>query len=281
MSVSLKGRSIVSDVSLSLESGTVCALLGHNGAGKTTLLRALVGLIKPSTGRVSYDAEPVAVFENPRYPSDVTVRQILEHHSRRTGVVANEAIIEALGVARLLDKRGNALSAGMRQRLSLVIGTMSRASVLLIDEPTLGLDLQGTRQLMAMVRDLSSRGYAVVLSSHDLAELEGVCQYIVCMREGRTTYSGTVRDAAAAVIAPSQVIRTTDDDAAFRALAQARVPVSQVAGGLRLECSASLAATFKRIESVAAVLEVTVERGLFSRVYDKYASLPDAEGYAR
>lgn len=273
--VALRGKSIISGVSLALDSGSVCALLGHNGAGKTTLLRALVGFIRPTAGRVVCDTEPVAIFENPRFPGDVTVRELLQHHSKRTGMAPDGDAAEAMGISRLLDKQGNALSAGMRQRVSLVIGTMSGARVILIDEPTLGLDPQGTKQLMGVVRSLSARGYSVLLSSHDLAGLEGVCENVICMREGSVTFSGSVRHAAATVAVPSHIVRTTDDEGALRALSRLQIPATRVAGGLRLAREGDLAGTFKQIESVASILEVTVERGLFLRVYDEYASLPD------
>jgi ABC-type multidrug transport system ATPase subunit len=275
VTVSRLRREIVRDASFAVHSGAVHALLGHNGAGKTTLLRAMCGVVATSRGRVVQADEPAVLFAHSRLPRETTAAQVLEYRRRVRGRSRADvaAVAERTGVAGFLDRPSAALSTGMAQRVGIAAALVDDAATLVLDEPTTGLDPQGVAGLLGLVVGLRTEGRTVMICSHDLSQLELVCDEVTCLRDGRVTVTGPV-DAVAATVAPAgHVLRTADDTRARTLLAAAGFASTATPRGLRVGPEVGLTDALLVLRGLD-VRESTVERGLFARVYDRYASAP-------
>jgi ABC-2 type transport system ATP-binding protein len=222
----------VDDVDLTVEHGDVYGFLGPNGAGKTTTLRMLLGLIRPSSGVArlfgrdplregARALEGVAGFvEAPRFYPYLSGRRNLEMLAAFDGGEARRRIDAALDTVDLADRqrdRVGGYSHGMRQRLGIAAALIRAPRLLLLDEPTTGLDPAGMRDMRALVKRLSAEGITVLLSSHLLAEVEEVCDRVAIARRGRIIFEGRLDDVRASAHA-GYGLRTTDDERALALL---------------------------------------------------------------
>ncbi len=213
-------------VDLAVRSGTVHGLVGPNGAGKTTLLAALFGLVLPQEGEVRLfgrtrgDAGPgwldgVGGFiEAPRFYPYLTGRQNLRALARLDagGPAGVDDLLEAVGLAGAAgDQRARGYSLGMRQRLGLAAALLRRPRLLILDEPTNGLDPEGVRDVRAMIRRLAAEGAAVLLSSHDMTQVEELCDTVTVLSRGRVAFDGPVAALRAQAPAAAWLLRTSDD----------------------------------------------------------------------
>jgi len=259
----------VDDVDLTVGAGVVYGYLGPNGAGKTTSLRMLLGLIRPDAGSVKlFGRDPlvdgaraldgVAGFvEAPRFYPYLSGRRNLELVAALDGGGAGARIGEALDTvelsARAKDRVGG-YSHGMRQRLGIAAALVRDPRLLLLDEPTTGLDPGGMRDMRRLVRRLAGQGITVLLSSHLMGEVEELCDRVAIVRTGRVVYEGSLPDLLAST-AGRYALRTTDDMRAA-ALAAERPGVTDVRfadGGLTLTAEA---------EAVAALSVALGEAGI-------------------
>ena len=222
----------VDHVDLNVRAGDVYGFLGPNGAGKTTTLRMALGLITPSEGMVElFGRDPmrqgaaalegVAGFvEAPRFYPYLTARKNLEMLAALDGGGARERIEEVLAVVELTprakDKVGG-FSHGMRQRLGIAASLLRRPRLLILDEPATGLDPAGMRDMRGLIRRLAQEGITILLSSHQLPEVQELCDRVAIVDSGRVVYEGALAELRRQGGA-SYRLRTTDD---ARALALA------------------------------------------------------------
>jgi ABC-2 type transport system ATP-binding protein len=215
----------VDHVDLTVEPGDVYGYLGPNGAGKTTSLRMLLGLIRPTAGEARlFGRDPliegvralegVAGFvEAPRFYTYLPGRANLELLARLDGGDALARIDEALDIVDLTsrgrDKVGG-YSHGMRQRLGIAGALIRNPRLLLLDEPATGLDPAGMRDMRALIQRLAAEGITVLLSSHQLAEVEELCNRVAIVRSGRIIYEGTIANLKASG-GERYRLSTTDD----------------------------------------------------------------------
>jgi len=215
----------IDGLDLDVAPGQVHGLVGPNGAGKTTLLRILFGLVAPDAGTVSLlghepaeagerPTEGVGGFvEEPRFYPYLTARRNLELMADLDGG-GDARIDEVLSTVRLddqADRKVGGFSSGMRQRLGLAASLLRRPRLLLLDEPTVGLDPTGARDMLSVVKTLSADGVTVVVSSHNMSELEGVCDGVTVMRDGRSVWHGSMERLRAESPAPAHRLETSDD----------------------------------------------------------------------
>jgi ABC-2 type transport system ATP-binding protein len=210
-------RTAVDQLSFSARPGDVVGLLGPNGAGKTTTIRLLSTVLEPGSGSYSVagvsSRQPAEIRrkvgvlpESAGYPSYVSGRDYLRYHARLFGLSRQNAnalatrLLDEVGLSdRALDRIGT-YSRGMRQRLGIARSLVNEPVVVLLDEPTLGLDPAGQRQVLAIVRRIASeRGATVVLSTHTLPEVEQVCSSVLILANGKVLVSGTVDEVTRAV----------------------------------------------------------------------------------
>jgi ABC-2 type transport system ATP-binding protein len=221
----------VDGVDLAVPEGQVHGLLGANGAGKTTLLRLLFGLIAPDAGTVtllgrrlggagSAALDNVGGFvEEPTFYPYLSGAANLTLLARLDGGDTSRArvdqVLERVDLARRGDDRVGGYSTGMRQRLGIAAALLRSPRLLLLDEPTSGLDPAGARAVAALVRELAGQGVAVLLSSHQIGDLERVCDAYGFMREGKIVWSGSAAALAAAAPASAYALATSDDERAL------------------------------------------------------------------
>lgn len=204
-----KGRqTIVSDLSVTFSPGRSSALLGHNGAGKTTTIKLILGLVRPTRGKVSIDGQPVGVEQRRmigympevnRIPLVLTPAEVLEFHvatynppKLRDTKARKAAIEEALRRVELWDhrkKRVGKLSKGMARRLAWAQATIHDPSVLILDEPMSGLDPTGRLAMRGWISDFRAAGKTIVLCSHELATVGELCDDVSILRKGSLVYS--------------------------------------------------------------------------------------------
>ena len=201
-------RTIVDDVSFELQSGVVFGFLGPNGAGKTTTIRMLVGLIRPTAGSVTIcgydirrDFEKAmrcigCIVETPDLYRFMSGRENLEHFARMLGAGNDdiERVANIVGLGHRLDQRVREYSLGMRQRLGIAQALLGHPKVLILDEPANGLDPAGIREIRGLLRELAATGMSVFVSSHQLAEIELMCDRVAIIHKGRILRDGSVRE---------------------------------------------------------------------------------------
>jgi ABC-2 type transport system ATP-binding protein len=240
-------RTAVDGVDLAVAPGQVRGLLGPNGAGKTTLLRMLFGLIRPDTGSVELLGRPFdglgggapqevgGFVEEPAFYPYLSGRANLTLLARLDAGPSAAAVERALvrvGLERRGEDRVAGYSTGMRQRLGLAAALLRSPRLLLLDEPTSGLDPGGTRTVAALVCELAAEGVAVLLSSHQIGELERVCDAYTVLREGRVVWDGSAGELVAQAPASAYALATSDDEQALRIAAdQAGVRAGRTRSG--------------------------------------------------
>jgi ABC-2 type transport system ATP-binding protein len=199
----------VDELNLLAPEAGVYGFLGPNGAGKTTTIRMLLGLIRPNAGEVRLFGEPLAgnhqslmrrvgaLVETPSLYPHLTGRENLEVTRRLLGV-PRELIDRALGIVKLTadaHRRVREYSMGMRQRLGLALALLNKPELLILDEPTNGLDPAGIHEMRDLIRRLPAEfGITVFLSSHLLSEVEQIANYIGIIHQGRLLFQGTLAD---------------------------------------------------------------------------------------
>ena len=231
----------VDQVDLTVQTGDVYGYLGPNGAGKTTSLRMLLGLIRPTEGSAKlFGRNPlrdgaralqgVAGFvEAPRFYPYLTGRKNLELLAAFDGGEASGRVNEALKIVELVDRAKDKVggySHGMRQRLGIAAALLRDPRLLLLDEPTTGLDPPGMRDMRTLIGRLSERGVTVLLSSHQLAEVEEMCNRVAIIRSGQVVYEGVLAELKRAA-GGGYRLRSTDAARAVR-VCEAQAGITQV-----------------------------------------------------
>ena len=207
--------------------------LGPNGSGKTTTIRMLLGLVTPTSGSVELLGEPVpqasasvlprvgALVEGPAFHPYLSGRANLVRLDAadrtadpRTSRARIDAALDRVGLTAAAGKRYRQYSLGMKQRLGLAAALLRPRELFVLDEPTNGLDPQGTREVRTLVRELAAEGCTVLVSSHLLAEIEQMCDRVTVMRAGRVVAAGTL-DELSLLSRPTVFVETPEpDDAA-------------------------------------------------------------------
>jgi ABC-2 type transport system ATP-binding protein len=188
----------VDDLSFSVEAGRVTGFLGPNGAGKTTTMRALLGLLRPSSGEALVEGRPPAALEEPLRTIGAALEATAFHPGRSgrnhlrvlaasAGIAASrvEEVLEMVELGGSADRRVKGYSLGMRQRLALAAALLGEPHILILDEPANGLDPQGMRWLRDLLREQAAGGATVLVSSHLLAEVAQTADELIVIRDGK------------------------------------------------------------------------------------------------
>jgi ABC-2 type transport system ATP-binding protein len=226
----------VDDVDLTVNAGDVYGYLGPNGAGKTTSLRMLLGLIRPTSGVVRlFGRDPlvegaraldgVAGFvEGPRFYPYLSGRKNLELLAGYDRNGAEARIDEVLDVVELLDRSKDKVggySHGMRQRLGIAASLLRQPKLLLLDEPTTGLDPAGMRDMRALVHRLAAQGMTVMLSSHLMSEVQELCNRVAIIQRGKVIRESSLDELLASAVGRYR-LEVTDRERALRVAAAER-----------------------------------------------------------
>jgi len=224
--------SAVDGLDLQIDQGVLYGFLGPNGAGKTTTIRMLLGLIFPTSGEVELLDEPVfghegsgapslhkvgALIEEPAFWTYLSGRRNLEYFTRAAGprseqrarLARIDEVLHTVGLADAANKRVKAYSQGMRQRLGIALALLGEPALLVLDEPTNGLDPQGMREIRHLLQRLAGEGTTVFVSSHLLSEVEAMCDRVGVLAQGRLVADGP----PGALRKDADVVRLEVDDA--------------------------------------------------------------------
>lgn len=238
----------VDDLDLAVERGGVHGFLGPNGSGKTTTIRMLLGLARPTKGRVRLLGQALperlpdaltrvgAVVEEPRFTPWLGIRRNLSLLARAADVPRSrvDEVLAQVDLADSAKTRYRDLSLGMKQRLAIAAALLKEPELLVLDEPTNGLDPGGIRDIRKLVRDLGARGTTVLLSSHNLAEVQQVCASVSIIADGRLLATGRVADLLGESVARTRVRVPRPGEAATH-LRDAGFTVEQVGDRLVVE----------------------------------------------
>lgn len=200
------GRMVaLNDVSFSLQPGKSYALIGPNGSGKTTLIKSVLGLVVPSSGRICFDGvvinrdwkyrEKIGYMPQVgRYPEMMRIGEVIDMMKCiRVGKMRyDEELIEAFSLSKLYDKRMHTLSGGTRQKVSAALAFLFNAPVLILDEPTAGLDPVSSEMLKEKILKERQKGKLVIITSHILNDLDELTSNIIYLFEGKLQYNNTI-----------------------------------------------------------------------------------------
>jgi ABC-2 type transport system ATP-binding protein len=300
-------QSVVDGLDLTVERGELYGFLGPNGAGKTTTIRMALGLVRPTGGEVELLDAPVfsadgrralervgALVEEPGFYRFLSGRRNLEVFARAGGRGADtrlrlsrlDEVLATVDLTAAAGKRVRAYSQGMRQRLGIAAALLGKPDVLVLDEPTNGLDPQGMREIRLLLRRLADVGTTVFVSSHLLAEVEAMCDRVGVLAHGRLLAEGppgTLRGAAERVR-----LEVNDQDGAARIVAaldgvellQEEGHVRSGAGVLRVRLAGATTAALNAA-LVSAGIEVSALTPERDSLEDVFLSLVEGEDVPR
>lgn len=274
-------RAAVDGVSLTVTEGAIYGFLGANGAGKTTSLRLVLGLLRPDTGTIAMFGQPIghrsaprigALIEQPSLYSHLTGRENLDCTRRLLGLGSSEMdrVLEIVDLADAARQRVGTYSLGMRQRLGIARALLGRPRLVILDEPTNGLDPEGIADMRALLRRLPQvDGATLIVSSHQLAELEQVATHVGLLHRGRLLLEQPIAELLGRE--QSLEVATTDPDASALILSRAgfairREPLSPyllVEGGPAPVVAALL------IEKRQSLLHLAPRRATLERAYHR------------
>lgn len=199
--------SVLNDVSLSFKKGECVALIGPNGCGKTTLIKSILGMVLPDEGSIEFNGKTVLgnyqYRENigympqiGRYPDNMTIGQIIEmiKKVRNTTAELDEDLIHAFELEKMFDKRMRTLSGGTTQKVSAVLAFLFNPDVLILDEPTAGLDPLASEILKDKIIREKEKGKLILITSHLLSELDDLITEIIFMQEGKVHFHQKIAD---------------------------------------------------------------------------------------
>ncbi len=223
LTIAYDSRIAVDGVSLNVEQGEIFGLLGPNGAGKTSTLSAIEGLLEPKAGMVTvagYDIHKQRLearanlgvqLQSTSFQAELTVEEILTLYAGIYGVGLSksdiEAIIKSIKLEQDAHKKTSQLSGGQQQRLSLAVATLHNPPLVLLDEPTTGLDPQSRRALWERIDEMRSSGRSVLITTHSMEEAHAICSRIAIIDHGRIVATGN----------PDELIEKYKDDPEVRA----------------------------------------------------------------
>jgi Cu-processing system ATP-binding protein len=273
-------------ISAVVPRGQVIGLLGHNGAGKSTLIKLILGLIAPSGGRLQvlgqspWRAHALRrrigyLPESATFYGNLTGRELLDYLARLKQAPRSQiaTLLDRVGLAHAADRRIGTYSKGMRQRLGLAQALLGSPDLVLLDEPTTGLDPQATRELYRIVGELRADGRCVLVSSHLLAELEPHIDGALILRQGKLLAAGSLHALGEQAALPAQVLLRTHEQAMPELLARLET------GGLsaqprpdgRLELQVPRASKLRMLRELLAdpaIVDLDVREPTLAQLYD-------------
>ena len=201
----IKNENIIKGLSLKVPKGEAYGLLGPNGAGKSTTMKLLCGLLKPSEGEVIFKGKPWSrdtlnkigvLIESPAIYGNLTAKENMLIHACMLGVSENEItrVLKLLKIDKTGKKKVSNFSLGMKQRLGIAIALLGNPDLIILDEPTNGLDPIGIQELRDLIKRLNENQITVLVSSHNLAEIQHIASYIGIIINGKLKYEGEIND---------------------------------------------------------------------------------------
>lgn len=203
----VKNKVIVENISFSMNKGDVVGFIGPNGAGKTTTIKLILGLIKLTEGKVYIDGYDIqknyikamekvgAIVETPdlyMYLSGYDNLKLTANNYKNITKKRINEVIKMVGLENRIKDKVSTYSLGMRQRLGIAEAIINNPELLILDEPTNGLDIEGTIEIRNLIKELSNEGIAILISSHNLTEIDNLCNRIIAIKNGKIITNDTI-----------------------------------------------------------------------------------------
>ena len=193
------GHTVLKGLTFHIPKGEIFALLGVNGAGKTTALECIEGLRKYEGGRIEVEGKMGIQLQSASLPSYIRPMEAVRLFAGWNKVHIDGAMLEVLGIHDFSKRLYTELSTGQKRRLHLALALISNPDIVFLDEPTAGLDVEGRLSLHGQIRRLKAQGKTILLASHDMAEVESLCDRIAILNDGKIVFWGTVEELGAKV----------------------------------------------------------------------------------
>ena len=203
----VKRKVIIENISFSVDKGEVVGLIGPNGAGKTTIIKSILGLINLTEGKVTINGYDIkkdfvkaiekvgAIVENPdayMYLSGYDNLKITANNYRGITKSRIDEVAKIVGLENRIKDKVSTYSLGMRQRLGIAEAIINNPELLILDEPTNGLDVEGIIEIRNLIKNLSHQGIAIIISSHNLTEIDNLCNRIIAIKNGKMIVDETI-----------------------------------------------------------------------------------------
>ena len=185
-------NAVLKGINLTVKKGEILALLGVNGAGKTTTLECIEGLRSYDSGAVTVNGKIGIQLQSSSLQAHIKPIEAVKLFSKWNKTEPDNEILKSLGIPELSKKKYADLSTGQKRRLHLALALIGNPDVIFLDEPTAGLDVEGRVSLHGQIRALKAQGKTIILASHDMAEVEDLCDRIAVLRDGNIAFVGTV-----------------------------------------------------------------------------------------
>lgn len=193
------GHAVLKGLTFRIMQGEIFALLGVNGAGKTTTLECIEGLRRYDGGQITVNGRMGIQLQSSSLPAHIKAMEAVRLFAKWNMAQINPSTLAALGIDELAKKQYVELSTGQKRRLHLALALISDPDIVVLDEPTAGLDVEGRVSLHAQIRKLRAQGKTIVLASHDMAEVEELCDRIAILNDGHIAFLGTVSELSARI----------------------------------------------------------------------------------
>lgn len=255
-------RAALSHGNFIVPEGSICGFVGPNGSGKTTTIRMLLGLIEPSGGTATVLGESIshpekylpyvgAMIEGPAFYPALSGRENLKVLAELGGFPLSrvDQLLEKVDLADRGGSKFKTYSLGMKQRLGIAAALLPNPKLLILDEPTNGLDPSGIQEVRGIIRDLADSGTTVFVSSHILSELEMICEYLVMLREGKVIFSGRTQELLSGqkpiiIVKPEYEVDLTN---LAKKLSDSGFNISIVEGTLHIDAAQEASAAINRL----------------------------------
>jgi ABC-2 type transport system ATP-binding protein len=190
---------VLKGVTFSVNKGEIFALLGVNGAGKTTALECIEGLRNYDSGKIFLEGKRGIQLQSSSLPEYIRAGEAIRLFAKWNKASIDQDMLTSLGVKQLMNKQYHELSAGQKRRLHLALALIGDPDIVFLDEPTAGLDVEGRNGLHKQIAQLKARGKTVLLTSHDMAEVETLCDRLAILNDGKIIFIGTAEELTAKV----------------------------------------------------------------------------------
>ncbi|CEN87189.1 ABC transporter ATP-binding protein [Paraclostridium sordellii] len=185
-------NTVLKGISFDVDDGTIFALLGTNGAGKTTTLECMEGILKHSSDQIYINGKIGVQLQSSSLPEGIKAIEALKLFAMWNSTIVDIGLIDRLGLTGILKKQYKEMSTGQKRRLHLALAMTGDPDVIFLDEPTAGLDVEGRVALHEEIKRLKNHGKTIIISSHDMAEVEALCDKLAILKDGEIAFLGTV-----------------------------------------------------------------------------------------
>lgn len=187
-------NAVIKGISFSVNKGEIFALLGTNGAGKTTTLECIEGLRKYDSGNIKVDGKIGVQLQSSSLPANIKPYEAVSLFGRWNKVSVDQEALQAFGLEEFKNRQYKELSTGQKRRLHLALALIGNPDIIFLDEPTAGLDVEGRASLHGEIRRLKQKGKTIIMASHDMAEVESLCDRIAILKNGNIAFLGTANE---------------------------------------------------------------------------------------